>query len=99
MLGDSNTKYLHALASRRRNQNVIWDLKDEEGLCVEEEASLKELGLRHFSHIFTDDKQTYILAQLKVVMLYPSMLSSEEARCFIENVSLSEIVGTWEDPG
>ena len=60
---------------------------------MEEEAGLKELGLRHFSHIFKDDKQTCILAQLKVVMLYPSMFSSEEASCFIENVSLSEIEG------
>ena len=95
MLGDSNTKYFHALASGRRNQNTIWALKDEEGLCVEEEASLKELGLRHFSHIFRDDKQTCILAQLKVVMLYPSMISSEEASCFIENVSMSEIEGDF----
>ena len=60
---------------------------------MEEEAALKELGLRHFSHIFRDDKQTCILAQLKVVMLYPSMLFTEEACCFIENVSISEIEG------
>ena len=43
VLGDSNTKYFHALASGRRNQNAIWALEDEEGRCVEEEASLKEL--------------------------------------------------------
>ena len=89
--GDSNTKYFHALASGRRNQNAIWALEDEDGRCVEEEVGLKELGLRHLSHIFRDDKQTCILDQLKVVMFYPSMLSSEEASCFIENVLMSEI--------
>ena len=60
---------------------------------MEEEEALKELGLRHFSHIFRDDKQTCILAQLKVVMLYPSMLSFEDACGFIESVSLIEIEG------
>ena len=93
VLGDSNTKYFHALASGCRNQNVIWALEDEEGHSVEEEASLKELGLRHFSHIFKDDKQTCIFSQLKVIMLYPSMFSIEDDCGFIESVSVLEIEG------
>ena len=93
VLGDSNTKFFHALASGRRNQNAIWALEDEEGHIVEYEETIKELGQRHFSHIFNDDKQTCILAQLKVVMLYPSMISSEEANGFIESVSMIEIEG------
>ena len=51
---DSNTKFFHALASRRRNQNAIWALEDEDGHSVEDEAALEELGQRHFSHIFRD---------------------------------------------
>ena len=54
--GDSNTKFFHALASGRRNQNTIWSLLEEEGGIVEEETALKELGLRHFAQIFCDDK-------------------------------------------
>ena len=93
MYGDSNTKYFHALASGRRNHNVIWSLEDKDGHSVEDEAALKELGQRHFSHIFSNDKQTCILAQLKVVMLFPIMIPSEEARGLIDSVSLSKIEG------
>ena len=93
MHGDSNTKFFHALASGCRNQNAIWALEDEEGHIMEDEVALKELGERHFSHIFSDDKQTCILSQLKVVLLYPSMISSKEANGFIESVSMIEIDG------
>lgn len=37
LLGDLNTKYFHALASGRRNQNTIWSLLNEEGDIVEDE--------------------------------------------------------------
>ena len=60
---------------------------------MEDEASLKNLGIKHFSHIFKDDDRSNILAQLKVIMLFPSMLSIEKARCFIEEFSLVEIEG------
>ena len=83
MHGNSNTKFFHALASGCRNKNAIWDLEDEDGHGMEDEVALKELGHTHFSHIFSDDKRACILAQLKVVILYPSMLSSEEASGFI----------------
>ena len=44
LYGDSNTKVFHALASRRRNQNTIWSLEDDEGHSIEDETALKELG-------------------------------------------------------
>ena len=53
---DSNTKFFHALASGIRNNNTIWSLEDEDGHCIEDEVALKELGQRHFAHIFSDDK-------------------------------------------
>jgi len=37
LLGDLNTKYFHALAYGRRNQNTIWSLLNEEGDIVEDE--------------------------------------------------------------
>ena len=56
LYGDSNTNYFHALVSRRRNQNSIWSLMDDEGHCIKDESALKDLGQSHFANIFRDDK-------------------------------------------
>ena len=47
-LGDANTKFFHSVASTRKNQNSIWGLEDEEGILVEHDQGLKDLGVRHF---------------------------------------------------
>ena len=64
---------------------------DEEDGIIEEETALKELGLRHFAQIFCDDKQTDLLEQLRVVMLYPNMISHEDAPCLTLSVTLAEV--------
>ena len=35
--GDANTKFFHAVASARKNQNAIWSLKDELGNWVSDD--------------------------------------------------------------
>ena len=75
LYGDSNTKYFHALASGRRNQNSIWSLLDDEGHGIDDEATLKDMEERDFTGIFRDDKQTCLREQLRVVVLYPKMIS------------------------
>ena len=57
-LGDANTKFFHAVASARKNQNAIWHLQDEEGSWVSDDQSLKLLGVRYFKNIFADDHLT-----------------------------------------
>ena len=94
LLGDSNTKYFHAIASGRRNQNTIWSLDDEEGNCIKDELALKEMGKKHFAHIFCDDKQTCLLTPLQVVSLYPSMISQDNAPSLIAPITLYEIETT-----
>ena len=92
--GDSNTKYFHSIASGRRNQNAIWSLEDSDGNLIDEEGALRMLGHNHFSKVFSDDKQTCLLAQLKVVLLFPIIISPEEAHCLVDPISLFEIEGS-----
>ena len=47
-LSDANTKFFHYVASSRRNHNSIWGLDDEGGNMIEDDKSLKELGVRYF---------------------------------------------------
>ena len=79
------------LPSGRQNQNMIWSLAGEDGNSYEDEAALKELGPSHFANIFKDDGGTCMLHQLKVVMLYPKMISDENASSLTCPVTLMEI--------
>ena len=81
LYGDSNTKYFHALASGRRNQNSIWSLLDDEGHSIEDETTLKDMVQSHFASIFSDDKHTCLMEQLRVVLLYPKMISQVDSHC------------------
>ena len=64
---------------------------NEEGTAVEDELGLKELGCKHFAQIFCDDNQTDLLAQLKVAILYPIMISPMDAPCLTKPVTIAEI--------
>ena len=79
------------LASGRWNQNTIWYLDDEDGNNYEDEVALKYLGQSHFANIFKDDGGTCLLQQLKVVMLYPKMISDVHASDLTCLVTLGEI--------
>ena len=93
LYGDSNTKYFHALDSGRRNHNAVWYLEDNDGNCIDDEEALKDLVHNHFSHVFCDDKQPYLLAQLKVVMLFPLMIPNKEAHGLVDPIALPKIEG------
>lgn len=81
-LGDSDTKFFHSFASTRRNFNAIWPLQDENGVWQNKESQLKALGENHFSVQFKDDGLSNIEDQLKIVRLFPSFISKEDAGVF-----------------
>ena len=85
--GDSNTKYFHAMALARKNHNVIWGLEDEDGNLVIDDSSLKTMGIQYFKNIFVDDHLTNIVAQLKVIRLFPSFIIPEESESFTRQIS------------
>ena len=61
---------------------------------VDYDQGLKELGVRHFKKIFSDDNLSSISAQMKIIRLFPSFLSQEDRSSFTPNVSLKEVETT-----
>ena len=90
-MGDANTKFFHSVASARRNQNAISDLQDELGNLIENDKGIKALGVRYFSNIFKVVNQTNIVAQLKVIHLFPSFFLQEDLESFTCQISLEEV--------
>ena len=51
--GDRNTSYFHGVASKRRRNNRILKIKDEDGRWKESKEEIEQVFLKHFSKIFT----------------------------------------------
>ena len=79
------------MASARKNHNAIWSLQDERGSWVSDDLSIKSLGTRYFRKIFEDDHLNNLAAQLKIILLFPSYISSNEAEAFTRPVTISEV--------
>ena len=79
------------MASARKNHNAIRGLEYEEGNQVVDELGIKALGVRYFKKIFANDNLTNIVAQLKVIRLFPSFISPEERESFTCQISLAEV--------
>lgn len=50
--GDRNSKFLHATTSRRRQNNNIFQLKDEHGQLVKGNDTILDHAFSHFQHIY-----------------------------------------------
>ena len=51
--GDRNTRCFHRVASRRRKNNQIVRIKDEDGICFEKMEDVEKVFLDYFKSIFT----------------------------------------------
>ena len=87
--GDANTKFFISFASAQRASKSIWGLCNQLGEMIEDDIQLKDLGVAHFSELFSDDGLTNIEDQLKVVRIFPTMVSDEEKESFILDITLS----------
>ena len=79
------------MATARKNHNAIWSLQDDLGNWVSDDKSLKDLGVRHFKTLFEDDHLTNLEAQLKVIRLFPSFISSEKIIAFTRPITILEV--------
>ena len=66
-------------------------LEDHDGILVENEASLKEMGKDFFANIYKDEGSTSLDQQLKVISLFPRFIPSEQSSLLSKPVSLHEI--------
>ena len=50
---DNNTKYFHCQANQRNRRNHILGLEDEDGVWIEDEATMGKVTKRYFEVMFT----------------------------------------------
>ncbi|GKV19300.1 hypothetical protein SLEP1_g29582 [Rubroshorea leprosula] len=64
LLGDRNSKYFHAMASRRRQNNYIFQLQNEQGTLLEGTDSLLDHAYTHFQQAY-DSLETCSFNQIE----------------------------------
>ena len=53
--GDDNTKFFQSFAKGRKQQNTIWELKNENNETLNTFEDLAEIGKKYFENIFKED--------------------------------------------
>lgn len=80
--GDRNTRYFHTVVKRRRINNRITKIKDEQGRWVLDYSEIESLVVRYFQNVFTPvdcvskDQIFHHLHQLNIPQLNPSHFES-----------------------
>ncbi|GKV39420.1 hypothetical protein SLEP1_g47185 [Rubroshorea leprosula] len=91
LLGDRNSKYFHAMASRRRQNNYIFQLKDDQGTLLEGIDSLLDHAYSHFQQAY-DSPETCSFTQIEG--LIKSLVTTEMNEDLCRVVSDEEIRAT-----
>ena len=58
--GDNNTQFFHSYASYRRNNNTIWEIKNEYDSRVNSQVYIKKATEDHFKSLFKDPRKALI---------------------------------------
>ena len=58
--GDDNTKIFQDFAKGRKQQNTIWEIKNENNEIINTFEDLVETGKKYFENICKEDQQTTI---------------------------------------
>ena len=75
--GDNNTKFFHNSVNLRSNQNTISTVRDMSGVMVSSFKEKKEVGEWFFKNLFKESEGCNIQEILKVINLFPRMISEE----------------------
>ena len=84
--GDDNTKLFQAFAKGRKQQNTIWELKNENNETVNTFEDLVETGKKYFENICKEDQQTTIAEVIRLSRYFPTSISEEDNMELMEEV-------------
>ncbi|GLT34293.1 hypothetical protein SLA2020_088170 [Shorea laevis] len=102
LLGDRNSKFFHATASRRRQNNYIFQLKNDQGILLEGTDSILAHAYSHFQQAY-DSPETCNFNQIEG-LIRPSV-TGEMNEDLCQNVSDEEVratvfqMGAFKAPG
>lgn len=89
--GDRNTRFFHRFANQRQLSNAIWDVKVDGDSSVFYDESIKKEVIKHFSGVYTKDKEPSLLHQLEVTINFPRFFTDEEALLMARVVTSDEV--------
>lgn len=85
--GDCNTKYFHSSASKRRKNNLVHELKDDNGTWINRDSCLHDLMESYFHSIFSTMGANYE----EVVREIQPGISDTQNDMLLERVSQNEV--------
>ncbi|GAU46050.1 hypothetical protein TSUD_191210 [Trifolium subterraneum] len=100
--GDRNTRYYHVKTIKRRRQNKIIMLRNDQNEWVEEEENLKAMVNNYYKRLFAAPENNIQWQQNRYS--YPN-ISESEYDCLKENISSLEVknalfaMASWKAPG
>ena len=89
--GDDNTKYFQAFAKGRKQQNTIWELKNENNETVNTFEDLADITKKFFKIIFKEEQQTTIAEVIQISKFFLGSINQEDNLQLMEEVSEEEL--------
>ena len=89
--GDNNTKFFHRHATHWKNVNMISTIKDMNGELVHSFKEKAEVGERYFKHLFTEPEGFHIQEILRVLSMFPKLISKEMNNTMAQEVTEEEL--------
>jgi hypothetical protein len=71
--GDRNTKFFHAYATSRKQNNTIWEIRKEDGTVITSNQDLQLEVVEYFQNIYKAQSNLCITDQLALLKNYPRM--------------------------
>lgn len=85
--GDKNTKFFHRFANKRREENTIWEIKDEEGNTHSTQEAIPREAVKYFKKAYRKNFVCDIEDILWGIDPYPTMFDGNQKSALFPEVS------------